>query len=372
MQRSLESPEPQPHIREATALNPLGRAPEGPAFQLFGAGPRRKLLYVNGCLSDVRTGQVLRQWTVSAEHVMADPPAVSLTTTSGEQIRIEENEQGVWLTLNEINHALDPRPLALPQFDGHPHAALLRALLHELLVNVVAGAPLPNLLVYDRPWYRDAAMVCMVFERTGHLELVRDWILGLREPYDRNNAGHCEPDNLGEVLYLVSLVSDAAHPVVARVLEAAQGCTVDQHLSGWSDFAPHPVYQTKWMKYGLARLGLPDPYRIPTVPDTYSALFWMAYRDQHQPGEAFSLREGELYPYLAWAEAHFHGAPPPMHLAGQHAPLTWETEASEANYAGLGVLDPALPVTRHAAPHTWHAAEMFLYLWHHLTPAAVR
>lgn len=370
MQRTSEYPNTPTDPPWDSPLNPLGRPLSGPAFQLLGVGPRRKLVYANGRLSDVMTGQVLYQWAVSAELCAADPPRVSLTTTTGEQIRIEEDEEGIWLTLDEATHALDLQSLALPQFDGHPHAVLLRVLLHELLVNVVDGAPLPNLLVYDRPWYRDAAMVCMVFELTGHLDLVQDWILSLREPFDRNNAGHCEPDNLGEVLYLVSLVSDASHPVVARVLEAAEECTVDDHLSGLSDFAPHPVYQTKWMKYGLARLGLPDPYQIPSLADSYSALFWMDYRDQHQHSEPFTPRDCALYPYLAWAEAHFHGAPPPLHLAGQDAPLTWETEASEANYAALDLIDLALPATRCSAPHTWHAAEMFLSLWHHPTPAA--
>ena len=108
------------------------------------------------------------------------------------------------------------------------------------------------------------------------------------------------------------------------------------------------------------------------MADGYSALFWMAYRDQHQPCEPFDSRDCALYPYLAWAEAHFQGGPPPWHLAGQDSPLTWEAQASEANYAGLSVIDPSLPAERCSAPHTWHAAEMFLYLWHSPTPSAAR
>lgn len=350
---------------ESTApLNPLGRSLNGPQFQVFGAGSRRKLLYVDGCLTELSGGGVLHRWNVRDEEFSTDPLAVKLQTVTGQAVQLEENERGIWLTQHGVTQPLEEHVLSLPRFEGHPHAALLRVLLHEILVNLVDGVPLPNLLVYDRPWYRDAAMVCMVLERSGHLDLVRDWILRLREPYDRNNAGHREPDNLGQLLYMISLVSDATHPLVATVLEAARACTVDRHLFGLSDFAEHPVYQTKWLKFGLARLGLPDAYKIPAVPDSYSALFWMDYRESHVPTPTmFSPLDSERYPYLTWAEAHFHRAPPPLHLAGNGIPLTWETEASEAHYAGMRVVSDGYAAQRHAAPHTWHAAEMFLYLW---------
>ena len=43
-------------------------------------------------------------------------------------------------------------------------------------------------------------------------------------------------------------------------------------------------------------------------------------------------------------------------------PLTWEQRASQANYAALTVLDRAYVEARLSAPHTWHAAEVFLYV----------
>jgi hypothetical protein len=205
-------------------------------------------------------------------------------------------------------------------------------------------------------------MVCMALERTGNLPLVADWIEGLRDPFDRNNAGNEEPDNLGEALYLISLVSDASHPLVQTILDRLPGFTRDHHLYGPTDGGEHPVYQTKWLKLGLRRLGLDDPYVIPTVFDSYSALFWMDYREQHVAGARFDARAGELYPYLVWAEAHFHGDPPPLHLAGRGGPLTWETQASEADCEGMRVVCPEYVAHRTCAPHTWHAAEMFLSL----------
>jgi hypothetical protein len=57
-------------------------------------------------------------------------------------------------------------------------------------------------------------MMCMRLERTGNLGLVKDWILTLREPFDCNNAGVCEPDNLwaSSILDLTSLGRIALTP----------------------------------------------------------------------------------------------------------------------------------------------------------------
>jgi hypothetical protein len=212
---------------------------------------------------------------------------------------------------------------------------------------------------------RDAAMMAMVLERTGNVHLLAPWILGLRDPFDRNNAGEREADNLGEALYLVSLVSDSSHPLVRAVLDLIPEYRRGDHIAGRTDFAEHPVYQTKWLKYGLRRLGLDDPFVVPTAYDSYDALFWMDFRDAHVPGAGFPDQTAVPYPYLAWAEAHFLNAPPPMHLLGRGYPLTWEAKASQADYQGTAVLGERFRDAPLCAPHTWHAAEAFLYLLEH-------
>ena len=57
-------------------------------------------------------------------------------------------------------------------------------------------------------------------------------------------------------------------PSIERFLgvDSANGIT---YLEGKTDYALHPVFQTKWMKYGLKSLGLPDPYTIPKQYDSY-------------------------------------------------------------------------------------------------------
>ena len=112
-----------------------------------------------------------------------------------------------------------------------------------------------------------------------------------------------------------------------------------KYILGKCDFAEHPVYQTKWLKYGLRALGLPDHYRVPLVPDGYSALFWMDYRDAHVAGKDSDDRAA--YPYLGWACDHFHGRKKSP-IGNRDYPLTWEQHASQANYAALAVLDPSM------------------------------
>ena len=241
-------------------------------FFLFGMGDRRKLLYARGELTDARTGELLRRWDVVRDWILPAEYSVVLETRDGQQVAIVEDEEAVWLRRGSVRERIagssSGTRLTLPSFSGHPRAAVLKVLHQEILWNIVDGKPLPNVFVYSRPWYRDGAMVAMVLERTGNLPLIKDWILGLREPFDRNNAGEAEADNPGEVLYLISLVSDRSHPLVPGLLEQLHRLEKGGHIEGRSDFAPHPVYQTNWARLGLKSLGLPCHYEVPssTIP----------------------------------------------------------------------------------------------------------
>jgi hypothetical protein len=337
--------------------------PDTPFF-LFGMGKRAKLVYKAGSLFSATTAKVLQKWPVKTATIVPPAYCVAITTVSGASIRIVEDEHAVWIEENGGRRALEGTDCAvrLPAFNEYRYPQVLRVLHQELLVNVVDGQPVPNFFVYPKPWYRDGAMMAMCFKATGNLDLIRDWVLGLTEPYDRNNAGETEADNLGETLYLVSLVADKKHPLVEKVLKEMPRFQVDaasgKYIQGRSDFAFHPAYQTKWAKYGLRSLGLPDGYLVPRVEDTYSALFWMDYRDTYvKSTDAGSLS----YPYLNWACDHFHGLKRSP-IGNRDYPLTWEKDASAANYAGMTVIADQYRQQRLASPHTWHAAEIFLYL----------
>ena len=331
------------------------------AFYLLGMGGRRKLLYKAGRLLEALTGRLLRAWDVARQSIRPAEYRVELVTRDGEQVRLFEDERGVWVEEGGRRACLTAGPVNLPRFDGHPQAPLLRAALQEVLINIVAGRPVPNLLSYPRPWYRDAAMMLLCLQETGNLHLVADWVRGLREPFDRNNAGVAEPDNLGEALYMISAVAGRHHPLVPAILKTIPQFRRSRHIVGPTDGAQRPVYQTKWLKFGLRSLALEDPYEVPAEFDPYSALFWMDYRQAHVRGEGFDERARQLYPYLAWAEAHFHGESPPAGVELDRYPLTWEAHASEADFDRMAVISEEHVRGRICAPHAWHAAEIFLY-----------
>jgi hypothetical protein len=331
-------------------------------FFLFGMGNRDKFLYRNGTLFNALTGEAVRQWEAVKETILPSEYTVRLKTSDGKEIIITEDERAVRIQEGVKRLSLTEGTIKLPKFEGHPQAGLLRILLHEILINIVDTKPVPNLLVYSEPWYRDAAMVAMCLEKTDNLHLIKPWILKLEEPFDLNNAGNREPDNLGQVLYLISLVSDSSHPLVEKVLNTIPEFQKDKHLDGSTDFSKHPVYQTKWLKFGLRALGLEDTYEIPKVFDSYSVLFWMDFKTEHVQGRGFSKNGIKNYPYLGWAEAHFHSRPVPMSVDEQY-PLTWEARASQAKYDGMKLVSKEHTDRKICAPHSWHAAEMFLYLF---------
>lgn len=333
-------------------------------FFLFGMGDRLKLIYRNGRLLNALTGNIEEQWRVKQEIIVPAEYLVQLVLMDGQIIQIREDETGVWLLQPAKRPKLIPGTrsrLNLPRFANHPFGPVLRVLHQEILINVINGRPVPNFLVYFKPWYRDATLMAMVMRETGNLALIRDWILAIRDPFDRNNHGIAEADNPGEVLFLVSLVSNKTHPVVQTVLDSVAQFKKDNYIVGKTDYAEHPVFQTKWLKYGLKSLGLPDPYTIPNQYDSYSSLFWWDYKREHVAGKKFDDNLSTNYPYLVWAEDHFFGEKRGT-LANLDYPLSWEQKASDAHYPGLTVLDKELVKQKLAFPHTWHAAEMFLLL----------
>lgn len=335
-------------------------------FFLFGMGDRRKFIYRNGTLLDAKTGDRIRQWKVKKEWIIPSEYWVRLETEDGKMVEIREDERMIYYSENRLKVILSQSQLHLPRFEDKKFGAVLRVLHHEILINVDEGKPVPNFLTYKKPWYRDATLMAMVLRETNNLNLIKNWILRIRDPFDRNNKGTSEVDNLGQVLFLLSLVTDANHPTVKNTLDSAKKfitslSETNSFLKGKTDYAEHPVFQTKWMKYGLKSLELVDSYTIPKEFDSYSALFWWDYKNQHQSGQRFSEKDSKNYPYLRWAEDHFYGEKK-GYVTNQDYPLSWEQNASEAWYSGMQLVDENLANQKIATPHTWHAAEMFLLL----------
>ncbi|MFD2574418.1 hypothetical protein ACFSUS_27535 [Spirosoma soli] len=338
-------------------------------FFLFGMGDRLKLIYRSGRLLNALTGNIEEQWDVKHEIIVPSEYLVHLTLADGLILQIREDETGIWLLQPSKRPKLIPGTrsrVSLPRFSDKAYGPVLRVLHQEVLVNIVNGRPIPNFLVYTKPKLRNAASMAMVIRETDNLHLIRDWIMAIRSPFNRVHPSIVEPDNAGQTMFLISLVSDKTHPAVAPAVDSLKQFRKGDHIIGKTDNAEHPVFQTKWIKYGLKSLGLPDPYVIPTQYDSYSSLFWWGYKDQHVSGKHFDESISATTPHFVWAEDHFYDrADVPQRrgtVGNVDYPLSWEQKASDAHYPGLTVLDKGLAKQKLAFPHTSQAAEMFLLL----------
>ena len=327
-------------------------------FFLFGMGDREKYIYKNKALIRYRDNKILYAWNGYDEEFKYNEYKVILSKKHKKRVILFENEDGFFVN----NECLSASKINLPTFDGHKYQKHLRILHHEILVNIFDGKPVPNYFVYKKPWYRDGAMMGMVLKATNNLHLIKDWIFSLTELYDRNNAGNEEPDNLGQLLYLISLVSDKNYPLVEKIIQEAKRITKNGVLTGLTDFNKHEIYSTKWLKFALKELNLDaDFINIPMEFDSYARMFWMD-RDEIEISTKYDNCYNGFYPYLWWAVKHFENEPiDEEHLEIKY-PMSWEQVASQADYEGIRQLSRIYANCKYSAPHTWHGAEMFLYL----------
>jgi len=338
-------------------------------FFLFGMGNRTKLLYKNGQLMNALTGEVLYEWKVRNDMIIPNEYRVDILTGSLKKVSVYENESGVYIKEDRKLISVDGTDsfIQLPDFQDHKYSEILKVLHQEILINIVDSRPVPNFFVYQTPWRRDAAMMAMCLNKTGNIDLIRDWVLNLDDPYDHNNKSdgipENETDNLGQTLFLLSFFTNRNHHLVKQILNELPSVEMNNeygiYISGRSDFANVPVYQTKWLKFGLHSMNMEDPYNIPFIEDNYSSLFWMDYRDHYV--KVNDEWRDDNYPYIGWARDHFYGTKLSP-VSDEDYPLTWETLASQANYEGMRMVDSIYTNQKTSVPHTWHAAEVFLYL----------
>ena len=330
-------------------------------FFFFGMGDRLKMVYKEGILYNAKTGKALRRWKAKTAIIVPSEYLVHLELENGKAVDIQEDTQGVYIYENNMQVIMAESRLGLPLFEGKKYAPVLRVLHHEILMNVDEGMPLPNFLVYQKTTYRAAAMMTMVLKQTNNLNLISNWVANLKEPYNRSIEGSPEIDNLGEALYIVSTVSDSKHPLIDKILEEADGYKNSDYIEGKTEDSFHPVYQTKWIKFGLKALGISDNYKIPLIYDNYSPVFWLDFKTQNVGGRQFDDITSLNSPYLTWAEDHtFNQKRAIVSLVDY--PLSWESESKSANYLGMNVVDPIYTQSKICATHGWHAAEMFLLL----------
>ncbi|MBO5373887.1 MAG: hypothetical protein J6A54_00375 [Clostridia bacterium] len=250
----------------------------------------------------------------------------------------------------------------LPDFEEYKYPAQLRILHQEILTSFIDKTPVPNIYVYDTAWYRDGAMMALALDKTGNIELLRDWALSVTDIYDRNNKGNEEPDNLGQLAFVLSFFVDKDYPLVGKILAEAKRIMDNGMLTGITDYNHHEEYSTLWLKYALERLKIDTSFvKISKKFDNYSRMFWMD-RTEVERSTPYENNYDEWYPYLWWAVKHFENEPVDEKYLEVKYPMSWEICASEAKYEKIAPLSEEYAKNKCGAPHSWHASEMFMYL----------
>ena len=277
--------------------------------------------------------------------------------SNGEELSIYENEFGIYIKdKNEITVLDDDHYINIPTYGGLTYSNYLKILFYEVMVNVLPNGFTPNYLTYGNFWYRDGAIVSMVLEKTNNLSQLK-LSVGVDNVYDGARGGVDEPDNLGELLYMLSLQEDVNWDVVNAVLaEAERIKQEDNCIHGLTDGAHYYVYQTIWLKFGMERLGLDSSaYDIEGKSDGYTSLCWW-YKRGNPEDCSYDLKTLEkdlfdinkiYYPYIDIARLHYYGLKInlPTNLS---YPISFEYQ------------DWGLSKQAECSPHSWAAAELFL------------
>lgn len=282
---------------------------------------------------------------------------VYLKNSEGKNIKIYENEQGIYIDIDNKVEILDESvPIKIPNFEGKEYKQQLKILFNEIMVNITKEGPKPNFIAYDKVWYRDAAIIAKVLQETGNLNQIEEWIASIDEIYDKQN-GTKEADNLGEVLYLLSLIDNPNQELINEILSEAQTLQkIEGYIQGITDGFEHPVYQTKWLIYGMKELGLDySNFTVPDIKDTYSELLWF-----DRENEINKMSISDRWQYLYYANLHYNKKD--IKYKKINYPISNEIMPSRANFENMSILNSNFTEAKLITPHAWSAAEMFLYL----------
>lgn len=351
-------------------------------FFLFGMGERRKMVYRENRLIDLNNQKVVRIFEdIQTDRIIPDEYKVILTKKDGSEVIISEDEKGVWLkegnSLDSIEGTM--YNVSLPNFSSYRYGRVLKVLHHEILFNIKNSELRPNLYAYDKVWYRDCAMGAMVLEKTGNIKLIKNSVLSLNTLYDGNQqtSEGKEADNIGEYLYLKGLFSTKLEVktkklILSELRKIEKNCQGRKYITSVTDGQQNDYYATAFLKYALRRnnFGLKDEYMLPSSGEAYKTLTW--FYSKATTAEIIKhcikklVQEGQEghddFPYLSIASAHYYGECS-IPIPSSSYPLSWESNGKLADINNMYRIDPMTKENRSCYPHTWTAAEMFLYLY---------
>lgn len=347
-------------------------------FFLFGMGNRQKFVYRDKKLIEIDNDSVIIDLSNACRDVIIpDEYKVVCFNQNGDSTVIIEDEHAIWVENNGVRSKIVgcDSHVSLPQFSDKRYGKVLKVLHHEILFNVKNSWIYPNILAYNHVWYRDMAMGAMVLEKTHNVPLIVDALDCINRVYDMQ-SGEEEGDNIGEYLYLKSLSSHGVTSEdIMKVEKEVNKRTVitekGKYIKGITDGVENDYYATAWLKFALCHTdNVHDAYSLPSTGGAYKYLSWFTSKpvwyerikrrvsmllSNENQGESF-------FPYLQWAVSHSFkdmGVP----VSSSNYPLSWEVCGAKATFEMMGLVAPDASACKICFPHTWTAAEMFLYLY---------
>lgn len=329
-------------------------------FLLYGMGNRDKYIYQNGVLRDIATEKVYRRFDVLEQLIIPNLYTVLIKTKDNKFYKIVEDEKAVHI-ISDNDDDIVPNTeedISLPRFDDYKYSELLNVLYQEILINIKDGIIYPNVFTYDKPQYKDAAVAAMVLKKTDNIDIIKDWILSIDDIYDTKDK---DVTNLGELLYLLSLVTDKDNDMVKKIIKEADTIKVEDKLGKYltnSKAIDYPDYQTLWLKFGLSQFNLDLAYDYKKT-DNHTNAFW--YTDENV-SKLRVIVFNDNDPSLAYEQRHLLGDKASMTLSNQLYPLSWKKADTRADYAKLTFLGTYFIKNKIEPTNVLSAAELFLLI----------
>lgn len=333
-------------------------------YYYFGLGNRKKYLYITNKIIDIESKKEIIKFKEKNHIVIPNIYTVIIETLDGDYIKIEENEDGLFYIFNGKEKLIDGTKEHIDLFDfaNQKYSNIKKELYGEILFNIKDSKIYPNVIVYNKPWYRDAAMASMVLKYTNNTNLIKDWVNNITEVYDMQNKGIKEPDNLGELLFILSTQKNINKDLVNKIESDAKKLASQNkegyYIHGKTDFGNMYLYQNLWYKLGSKSIGRDNPFELEKISeDEYARLaWWDDYHVKNKNG-IFSIQ----YPYLTYATRHKlnHGK---IIMNTELYPLSWEMKASQANYDNYLGIDNFMARDKISPVHTWAASELLLWI----------